>query len=200
MCSFQNDFWDLSSYSFACGIRFCPEWCLGIKTNTRTILRSSRVRGPAITKLFISRPASSHFSALSIHIIIYTLHHSLSYLFSLAHFPQSGVDRICHWYQSLLNLPPRAQKMKVLGKEQDEGQRKPRKGKNISLKKQKKRHCYPLTLSVSTFLCDAFASLPKGSLQLYQGAAIPLKGQDIQKGQSSLRQELCCPSSALCCL
>lgn len=33
--------------------------------------------------------------------------------------------------------------MKVLGKEQDEGQRKPRKGKNISLKKQKKGIAIP---------------------------------------------------------
>lgn len=115
----------------------------------------------------------------------------MSYLFSLAHFPQLGVDRICHWYQSLLNLPLRAQKMKVLGKEQDEGQRKPRKGKNISLKKTKKGHCYPLTLSVFTFLCDAFAFLLKGNLWLYQGAANPLQRQEIQKGQFSLWGRSC---------
>lgn len=200
MCSFWNDFWDLSSYSFACGIHFCPEWCLGIKTNTRTILRSSRVRGPAITKLFISRPASSHFSALSIHIIIYTLHHSLSYLFSLAHFPQSGVDRICHWYQSLLNLPPRAQKMKVLGKEQDEGQRKPRKGKNISLKKQKKALLSPNFISVHISLwCFCFFTQRKPTV--VPGSSHPSKeARDTEGSVLTVRQELCCPSSALCCL
>lgn len=76
--------------------------------------------------------------------------------------------------------------MKVLGKEQGEGQRKPRKGKTFPLKNNEKRHCYPLTLSVFTFLCDAFASLPKGNLQLCQEAASALKRQEIQKGQSSL--------------
>lgn len=51
----------------------------------KTSLHSVRVRGLTFTKLVF---ASSNFPAASIHINIYTLHHSSGYLFSLVHFAQ----------------------------------------------------------------------------------------------------------------